>query len=229
MQKALIALVFALCLCTLPVLFAIAMPAPATNIKVWPVGTVESEEPVATTSPADMMIYVTSYEQRITSAWILLVLNQETYDGLDHIEVASVTYNPSDFHVATEDKIPLRAAGSEGAGYPGCEGYLQYPIGAVKDWVGATGEDVYYAVKKVFDFEIDTTPVFFTITHYGTSTDLKILVLALGRETETGLEGPFNNHSSFSGSTLIVPELATILLATASLSVFGLYKLKRKK
>jgi hypothetical protein len=200
---------------------------PATNIKVWPVGTVESEEPVVTTSnPTEMMIYVTAYEQRISSAWVLLVLNTETYNGLDHIDVAGVNYIPDDFRVATENKLPLEAADSEFPGYPGCENYLTYSVGAVADKVG--GGDVYYAVKKVFDYEISTTPVYFTITHYGTSTNLRILVLALGRETETG-SGKFNNHSSFSGSTLIVPELATILLATASLSVFGLYKLKRKK
>jgi hypothetical protein len=230
MKKALIGLVIALCLCTLPVLFAVAMPAPATNIKIWPVGTTESEEPVVTTSPAEMMIYVTAYEQRISSAWVILVLNTETYNGLDHIEVAGVNYNPGDFKVVENGFIPLEEKGSEGAGYPGCEGYLTYGSGAVRDWVGEvdTGEDAYYAIKEVFG-PIDTTPVYFTITHYGTSTELRILVLAVGREVETGLEGKFNNRSSFSGSTLIVPELATILLATASLSVFGLYKLKRKK
>jgi hypothetical protein len=225
-KKALIALVITLCLFTLPVLFAVAMPAPATNIKIWPVGTVESEEPVVTGSPADMMIYVTAYEQRISSAWVLLVINQETFDGLDHVEVATVTYSPSDFHLITENKIPPLAPDGD---YPGCDDtYIQYARGAVKDWVDAAGENAYYAIKKVFDYTIDTTPVYFTITHYGTSTELRILVLALGREVETG-SGGFNNHSSFSGGTLIVPELATILLATASLSVFGLYKLKRKK
>jgi hypothetical protein len=227
MKKALIALVVALCLCTLPVLFVIASPSPATNIKIWPVGTTESEEPVVTTSPVDMMIYVTAYEQRIQSAWVLLVINQETYDGLDHVDVAGVNYYTSDFNAITENKVPPKAPDGD---YPGCDGYLQYATGAVKDWVDATGEDAYYAIKEVFDYIIDDTPVYFTITHYGTSTEFRILVLALGREVLSDpYEGPFNNKSSFSGSTLIVPELATILLATASLSVFGLYKLKHKK
>ena len=235
MKKALIALVAVLSLCTLPVLVAVAMPSPGTNIRVWPVGGLAGEDPIVTTNPADMQIYVTTAHNRISSAWILLALNQETYAGLDHIEVDSVTYNVGDFKVAEENKIPLEGEDSEGSGYPGCESYLPYSVSAVKDKLGTSG-DVYYAIQKVFDCEISTTPVLFTIIYYGSSADLKILVLAFGRESLTegktlkGTGGPFNNRSSFSGGTLMaVPELATILLATASLSVFGLYTLKRRK
>jgi hypothetical protein len=239
MKKALIGLVVMLCLCALPVLHAVAMPSPATNIRVWPVGGLAGEDPIVTLNPADMQIYVTTAKNRISSAWILLVLNQETYNGLDNIEVDSVKYFQSDFKKATESKIPLEEEDSEFVGYPGCEEPLQHQIDAVKDKLDAKGEDVYYAIKEVFDYEISTTPVEFTITYHGSSADLKILVLAFGREvltsfardTLTGTEPPcpFNNRSSFSGSSLIVvPELATIVLATASLSVFGLYMLKRK-
>ena len=246
MKKAIIALVLVLCLCTLPVLFAVATPDPSANIKVWPVGGVETGDPIVTGSPADMMIYTTAQTKASYNVHLLLVLNEETYTGLDRIEITNgvnVIYYQSDFDdgiTNPSEKIPQADPDTEYLGYPGCQEDERYGVGAVKDKLGTTG-DIYYCIKPVFDY-IDTNPTYFTITVYGTSTDLKVLVLAFGRTPTTqdlqdplydpfydAFDDPFNEHSSWSGSTLIVPELATILLATASLSVFGLYTLKRKK
>jgi len=230
MKKAILALSIALILSALPVLFVLADPM--ANIKIWPEGAVHTGEPIVTTNPADMMIYTTSEPQAAHNVWVLLVLNEETYNGLNYINVNGVIYTKGEFKIPTTDWIPLEAPGSEGSGYPGCNSHEQYRVIAgggaagIKDKLGTTG-DVYYCIKHVFDY-VDTTAIEFTITFYGSSTDLKILVLALGRTNEPYTD-PFDNRSSYSGSTLIVPELATILLATASLSVFGLYTLKRRK
>ena len=224
MKKAIIALVLVLCLCTLPVLFALAWPD--QNIKVWPVGTeTDTGEPIVTTSPANMMIYTVAGKKACNNVWLLLVLNEETYTGLNYIDVYGVNYAKIEFAKVTASKIPPPEP--DGA-YPGCEDHEQYAVGSVKDKLGTTG-DIYSCIKLVFG-SVTTEITDFTITVYlsGSVSDLKVLVLALGRTVGSGT-GQFNNGSSYSGSTLIVPELATILLATASLSVFGLYTLKRRK
>ncbi len=253
MKKALIALLVALSLSALPVLSALASPDPMANIKVWPREYTENptEEPLVTTTPADMHIFSTTAEHKAYNVWLLLALNNETHYYLESIEITDIVYyngTPGEGVIYIKDDFAEVAAGQippnatwpdpevthppivDPESYPGCNNDEQYAVGAIKDKLGTT-EPVYYSIQYVF-YHITTVPTNFTLTVYApgiAAEDLKVLVLALGRTYEP-LTGPFDNHSAYTqGALIIIPELATILLTTASLTAYGTYRIKRRK
>ena len=148
--------------------------------------------------------------------------------------------------------IPLSLPGSEPPAYgswPGMEEDDQYDVGSLRSKLGipkttdAEYESMYYAVGDLDSSPgwIDhgpsgldkTDPEFFTITVDLTAGagDWKVLVLALGY-SEDGphtQEGMLNVHSPYTKSTLIVPELQTLVLALAPMAALGLYAIRYKR
>ena len=219
-----------------------ATPDPFANLRVIPVGSTETGAARITYTPADLMIYVTTAQHSPTkNVWLVIVLNQPTYDALDYITAAgvdvSVTFDKARFMLATESRIPPEAAdGPYDPTYPGCVFDDQYAIGAIKDQLGAVDQNVYYAYK-FFKDSVMVTPYEFQLTlNFASAIDvsqIKALVLASGRAIPDANDNyyglPFDIHTPYSGSTLVVPELTPILLALSPFVALGLYAIKRKK
>jgi hypothetical protein len=207
------------------------------RIKIIPVGGVETGDPIVTTSPADLMIFHTG-NGPINDVWLLIVLNKPTYDALDKITVNGTTFmTKSDFKLVTTSKIPPTQANSA-LGYPGS--LCQYEVSAVKDKMDEKGNPIYYGMK-FFLAKITKASTKFTLTvELSSSVKLKALVLGLGRyesglfTSSVGIDcntyRPFNTCNSFSKSTLVVPEIATLALTSAPFAgAIGFYINKRRK
>jgi hypothetical protein len=206
------------------------------TIKVIPVDSTETCEPIVTTSPADLMIFHTG-RGPIENVWLLIVLNSQTYNALNKITIKGVAFmTKSDFKLVTTRKIPPVLPNST-TGYPGS--LCQYSVSAIKDKMDEKGNEIYYGCK-FFLTEITKTPTYFTLAFGLDSSisNLKGLVLALGRHSYCSHSAspqcccfyPFDRCSSFSKSTLVVPEVATLVVTTAPFGALGLaYIIKRKK
>jgi len=199
------------------------------NIKIIPEGSTSTGEPLITNSPANLLLYSVGHSP-IKNVWLLLVINENTYDNLDTITTTlGVTVSKSDFKLVTTSWLPLFSADlSINPTYPGS--CIRYQVSAIKDKIGTTG-NLYFACVHLVD-EITTTPTAFTLTvNMNTPTNFKVLLIALGRYNKiTCTESlPFNEGSAYSNSTLVIPELETILLITAPLCALGAYTVKRKR
>lgn len=213
------------------------------TIKVIPVGSVETGNPIETTNPADLMIFHTG-DGPIKNVWLLIVLNQPTYNVLDQITINGSTFmTKSDFKLVTTSKIPSTSS-NPSTGYPGS--LCQYEVSAIKDKMDEKGNPIYYGVK-FFLSQITKVPKYFTLeVELTSSADLKALIIALGRYDNSygdfGFNGfdcfhgkdhccykPFNACSCFTKSTFVVPEIATLALTASPLCALGLFAIKRRK
>lgn len=236
-----IAIIFSLILIAVPLVAAQSdtqcLGCPHT-IAVVPVGSKDSNGPVVTTTPADLMIFKTG-SHSVENVWLLIVLNKPTYDALDKITINGSTFmTKADFHLVTAKKIPPTSA-NPATEYPGSE--CQYEVSAIRSNMEEDkNAPVYYAIKYFLP-SITKKPTYFTLTvELNSNADLKALILALGRCDSCGCPGdfgtqciryrPFTCCSSFSKSTLVVPEAATLAMTTAPLAgIAGLYAIKRRK
>jgi len=201
---------------------------PAANIRVIPVGGVHTGEPIITKSPANIIIFSTSgAHSPITNVWLILSINKDTYDHLVSIITDITTsFAKSDFAEAVEAKIPPEAASPP---YPGSKD--QYEVSAIKDALGTT-DKIYYAYKAFDISTITTTPQTFTLTVNAPGvTKMRVLVLAIGYDEslDTKGDGVFNQKTPYSGSTLVIPEIATLALIASTFSALGIYGIKRIK
>ena len=199
------------------------------NIKIVPEGSVHTGEPLVTDTPADLLIYSTGHSP-IENVWLLMVIDEATYTGLENITTSiGVTVPKSDFKLVTTKWLPPFLPDlSTDPPYPGS--CVRYEVSAIKDKIGTTG-NVYFAIVHILD-EITTTPTPFTLTvNLETPTSIRVLLIALGRYNKfpTDCLLPFNEGSPYSNSTLVVPELETILLITAPICALGVYTIKRKR
>ncbi len=151
---------------------------------------------------------------------ILLVMTVASYNGLSGDVVVtwtggSLTFHKADFTLATfggGNKIP-----------PGTT--AQYTVASCADHLGVSSNDVYYAFGSFLAHEITSTKQEFTIT--ASSTALRMLVYAIGRENSP--TAPLNNNVPPTQPGLVVPEVATLILAASPFAAFGLYAFKRRR
>jgi len=206
------------------------------TIKLIPKGAVETGDPIITTSPTNLTIFHTG-RGPIKNVWLLIVINKQTYDNLDRITLDGSTFlTKSDFQLVTTGKIP-RILPDPTTGYPGS--LCRYSTAAIKDKMDEEGKPVYYSVK-FFLPQITKIPKEFKLTVEVISpTSVKALVLALGRydlsfkyciSSPCFCFEPFNACSSFSNSTFVIPEPATIILAAVSfLAIVSFYFIKQRR
>lgn len=206
------------------------------TIKVIPKGAIETGDPIVTTSPANLTIFHTG-RGPIKNVWLLIVINKQTYDNLNRITINGSTFlTKNDFQLVTRKKIPPLLPNST-TGYPGS--LCRYSTAAIKDKMDEKGKPVYYSIK-FFLPQITKIPKEFNLTVEATSpTNVKAIVLALGRYDPSFRDyippscfcfEPFNTCSSFSKSTFVIPEPATIALTIASfLAIIGFYFIKQRK
>jgi len=182
-------------------------------IQVIPVGSEKTGEPRITTSPANLMIYHTG-EANITDVRLLIVIDKSTYDGLEEITTnTSLSISQNDFQEVKVKKLDF--------------GNCEYEVSAIKSKLGVGNKDAIYYCFTPFLSKITKTPTYFTLTVTLTvnSNSVRVLVLALGKDCSD----VFNACSSFSKSTFVIPEPATIFMAVASIAALGAYAYKRKR
>jgi len=210
----------------------------ASTIQVVPVGSTETGSPLVTNTPANLIIYHTG-QGPITNVWLLIVIDKPTYDKLLFIAFnGKILLTRLDFKLVTESKIPPETANWI-TGYPGSE--CQYEVSAIKSNMNEPKNcQLYYALGYILP-EITTSPTHFQLAVILSSPgQLKALVLALGMYYPTckiyepsiccqPVCRPFNRDSSFSKSTFVLPEAATLALTAAPFGALGLYAVKRKK
>jgi hypothetical protein len=199
------------------------------NIKIVPEGSDHTGEPLLTDTPANLLIYSVGHSP-IENVWLLIVIDENTYNSLNTITTSlSVTVPKSDFELVTTSWLPpFLPDPSTDPPYPGS--CVRYQVSAIRDKIGTTG-DLYFTCVHLLD-EITTTPTSFTLTvNLNTPTQVKALLLGLGRYDKKTIDCilPFNEGSAYSNSTLVVPELETILLITAPLCALGVYTIKRRR
>jgi len=195
----------------------IIVPAYAATIHIDPYST-GYPDPVMLSSPATFNISdvsKTDYDPHI-----LLVMTVASYNGLSgDVDVTwtggSTTFHKADFTLATfggGNKIP-----------PGAT--ADYTVASCADHLGVSGNNVYYAFGPFLANKINSTKQEFTIT--ASSTALRMLVYAIGRKDSP--TAPLNNNVPHSRVGLVVPEIATLILAASPFAAFGLYAVKRRR
>lgn len=216
-----------------------AKATPAANIRIIPIDSVETGEPLITTTPAKLIIFCVGHTP-VKNIWLLITINKPTYDALSNI-TAVTENNLNTAILEQQDFTPIPANESPRIPpqepnenyeppYPGCQFTNTYETSTIRDKLDAKRQDIYYA-HKFFLNQITKTPqnLTLTINLNQPTTNLKALIMALGQWPQN-YDGPFNERSQYSGTTLIViPEIATILLTAASITALGTYTIKRRK
>jgi len=216
-----------------------AKATPPANIRIIPIGSTETGEPLITTTPAKLCIFCVGHAP-VKNIWLLIALNKPTYEALSNI-TATTEDNLNTAILKQQDFTQIPANESQrippqepnetyDPPYPGCQFTNTYETSAIRDKLDAKGQDIYYAYKFFLD-QITKTPTNITITINlnNPTTNLKALIMALGQWPQN-YEGPLNEKSQYSGTTLIViPEPATILLAVASITALATYTIKNRK
>lgn len=220
------------------ILFIALVPATvlADNIRVTPEGGTETSMAIITGNPAILEAYATT-GKTVEEVWFIIILDEDTYSDLSGITIDltdfQTTLSKNDFSdPVSSGKIPKADGTDPNKGpdfYPGCTTpQTQYQVQAIRDQMGqvyAKPGSVRYVLVYGFD-EVDDVPSHGMFTVTVNAPHINVLILAQGINGEDTL---LNQNSPFSGSTLIVPELATILTALASFAAFALYTGKRRK
>lgn len=175
-------------------------------------------QPIMLSSPATFSVDVQS-DGPAYDPHIFLVMTKDCYDGLTgDVEVTwtggSVTIHAADWHMETVNSVKVP---------PGCTPGAAYTVASLKDHL-VTTEAIYWAFESFLAAPITTTPQEFTVTL--PSSNPRMLVYALGISEGEEL---FNLFVPPTQPGFVVPEVATILLVTASLSALALYAVKRRK
>lgn len=176
--------------------------------------------PTMLSSPATFNISVSqgvSYQPQL-----LLVMTNSSYYGLTGNVVVTwsngtVSFAPGDFtgDNTNGDKVPPTGA-TNGA---------SYTVASLKSHLGVSNT-IWWAYKPFLSGAIlTTTPISFTITLPSTSP--KMLVYALGKSNSTATLFDMKVPNTKPG--LVVPEVATLILAASPFAAFGLYAFKRKR
>ena len=188
-----------------------------------------ADEGITVTSPADFTVYMgdskTAYDPHI-----FLVMTEECYDGLvgdvmvtwdgagSPLTVQTGIYPAGDWYyedglTEPEPKVPPNTV--NGAGYT---------VSSLQSHLETTG-GIYWAFLPFLDgAALSSAEIEFTVTI--TSSDTKLLGYVLGKSSETA--DLFTDRVPPTNPGFVVPEVATVLLAIASISALGLYALKRK-
>jgi hypothetical protein len=114
------------------------------TIKVIPIGSTETGNPIVTQNPANLTIFHTG-NGPIKNVWLLIVINQPTYKALNKIIINDADFmTQDDFQLIETKKIPPALPNST-TGYPGS--LCQYEVSAIEDKIKEKGNPIYYGVK----------------------------------------------------------------------------------
>jgi hypothetical protein len=189
---------------------------------------------IITGTSSELSVYLAP-DETVTEGWLVLVVDETTYSGLNGITISgtdgpsSISESDSWSDPVTSGRIPV-AVDTHFVGpetYPGCENpATNYQVSAVISQMQQIYPDVTsvrYILVYAFD-SVTNTPQTFSIEV--DSTRVNMLVLAQGVEGDSLV---LNENSPFSGSTLVIPEVAPIFLGVAAFGAFGVFLLTTRK
>jgi len=225
---------FALLICILALMIVPCKASPFSVLAIVPEGEIPDSDPVEIdyTGPVTFDIWFTGTAHEVTNIWLVLALNNETYNNLGSITADGVTFLKTDFEEVLAARIPPEAPDIL-IGYPGCTFDDQFPVGPIKEKLG---EPCYYGYKPFgSSFDLDTSgrengkQFILTINLLGEVEDLGVLVLGNGVDTTANGAPKFNVRSAWSKSTFVVPEPGTIAAVATSLVALMAYTARRRK
>ena len=215
-----------------------AMPALAYAdiLRVVPTDKEHTGMAIITEATSELTATVTANGKTVADVWLVLIVDQATYAGLN-----SITLSGTDGPTSIDTSDPWSAALTSGRlpeendphvvpiPYPGCTvPQTNYQVAAVISQMSQVHEDVIsvrYILVYGFDWVDKQNNRVFTVT-VESSTRVNMLVLGQGIEGETDV---LNENTPFSGSTLMVPEVGTLLLGLGALAGFALFITLRRK
>jgi len=176
--------------------------------------------PIMLKSPATFNISVpahTAYHPHI-----LLVMTNASYQGLKGPVLVNWTGGSTSF-----PKTSFKAANKKYIPRTLKTFFVRYRVSALKEHIGVNGTEddtLWYAYGPFLSAPITKTPQTFNITL--PSTNPRMLVYAIGKSKCSCL---FNMRVPPTRAGFVVPDLAPILLTSASFGAFGIYAIKRRK
>jgi len=192
-------------------------------------------EPVMLDSPATFNVSVQSGGDPTCDPHVLLVMTTDCYNSLTDMVTVNWT-NSVDLTIQTEDWTKETENGNKvPSGVPIHSG-VGYTVAALKDHLN-TSDPIFWAFKPILDSNpLTQDKQEFTVAL--PSTNARMLVYVMGKNaeyTDAGAvdcpdsEADFDNRVPPTQPGFVVPELATILLATASFAGLGLYALTKRQ
>lgn len=188
--------------------------------------------PIMLSSPATFNISVMPSGDPTCDPHILLVMTNDTYNELSG--PATVSWTGGTLTITSWNGPET----SNGKKIP-VDNSVGYTVASLKDHLKTVGP-VYWAFESFLgSAPLTQTEQEFTVTLPSTAPNLRMLVYALGKigkyDKETGNiicpspDASFDNRVPPTQPGLVVPEIATIILATASFSAFAIYGVVRRK
>ena len=177
--------------------------------------------PIMLKSPATFNVSVpvrTAYRPHI-----LLVMTNASYQGLKGPVLVnwtggSTSFPKTSFKAANKKYIPRTLETF----------FVRYRVSALKEHIGVNGTEddtLWYAYGPFLSTPITKTPQTFNVTL--PSTHPRMLVYAIGKSKCSPCL--FNMRVPPTRAGFVVPDLAPILLTSASFGAFGIYAIKRRK
>lgn len=188
--------------------------------------------PIMLKSPATFNITAID-KKTVYCPHILLVMTNASYQGLTgdvtvEWDGGSISFSKANFTPVSANNAYIPPSGTT----PG----VRYRVSSLKERLGVNGtadDTLWYAFGPFLSRPVNQTPQEFTITL--PSTNPRMLVYALGKIYpkrslfDTCCCCPLNTRVPPSQPGFVVPDLAPIILATASFSALGFYYIKRRK
>lgn len=180
--------------------------------------------PIMLSSPATFNTTATD-QATAYNPHIVLIMTNASYQGLTGHVLVNWTGGSTHFPKASFTSVELNGAFVPPSGTtPGA----RYTVASLKEHLGVndTADDtLWYAHGAFLSGPINQTPQEFTVTL--PSTDPRMLVYIIGMSSATGNLFDMKVPPTMPG--FVVPDLAPLLLATASFGALGLYAVKRRK
>ena len=226
--------VLALIICIFALMIAPCKATPFSVLAIVPEGEFPDSDPVEIdyTGPVTFDIWFTGVAHEVVNIWLVLVVNNETYNSLGSITADGVTFLKTDFEQVLSARIPPEAPNTL-IGYPGCTYDDQFPVGPIREKLG---EPYYYGYKPLgSSFDLDTSgrengkQFILTINLIEEVEDLRVLVLGNGVDTTATGAPKLNVQSAWSKSTFVVPEPGTIAAVATSLVALIAYTARRRR
>ncbi|MGB9693950.1 MAG: hypothetical protein ACPLYF_03820 [Fervidobacterium sp.] len=188
--------------------------------------------PVMLSSPATFNITAIDHET-VYCPNILLVMTNASYQGLTgDVKVewdgGSISFPKASFTAVSDNNASVPPSGTtKGA---------RYKVSSLKEHIGVNGtadDTLWYAYGPFLSRPVNQTAQEFTVTL--PSTNPRMLVYAIGKILsshslfDTCCCWEFNTKVPPTQPGFVVPDLAPVILATASFSAFGIYGIKRRK
>jgi hypothetical protein len=187
---------------------------------------IEPTWPAVVESGETLTIYINSNDPGY-DPHVFLAMPYSCWDGLTGPVVVtwtggSVSIAKGEFMGPEDGSDPGYKLPTDPLSLPVANDGIGYTVPSLQSHL-ETDEDIYWAFRAFLADDLTLTPQDFTVDL--PSTAPKMLVYALAR---VSVDGAFSDKVPPTNPGFVVPEVATIMLATASIGALSLYALKRR-